>query len=244
MSLIRIAARIAAVEALRGKTLVGDNVLDSQIGAIDVNSDGSIGVGEEARFITVYTDAGVAGGFELNSRALAPNGSTEIIFEAGITATMSALNDQGEREVLVGVPDTDDAFEFYLDLVMRQISDVLTDPNNAWSEILRALVSRIEKKEITRVSSGQGGVRLAAQQLKLTAELWPDPIIGELKPTHPLARFFAMAETLSGEVAAKIGLMKSCLTGNELDWQQAMRRYGMTRGEADALIITPSESGA
>lgn len=39
MSLARIALRIAAVEALKGKTLVGDNVLDSPNGALDVQAE-------------------------------------------------------------------------------------------------------------------------------------------------------------------------------------------------------------
>lgn len=55
MSLIRIAARMAAVRALRGRTLVGDNVLDSQIGALDVGADGELRTEEDKPFISVYT---------------------------------------------------------------------------------------------------------------------------------------------------------------------------------------------
>lgn len=246
MSLHRIAARIAAVMALRGATLVGDNVLDSDIGALDVQADQSLRTDQEKPFISVYCDASVNKGGPSSDmlRALVPNGLTDFLFEAGVTATMTVTDpDTDESYVVPGIPATDDAFEFMLDTVMRQISDALTDPANKWAEVFRKLCNSVVSIERNRASSDDKGVRLAAHQMKLTVDLWVDPTRGmELKPAHPLAMFFALADAEYDPVlATKVAMMRAQLVGDEHDWQLAMRRYGMTRSEADALLLSPVE---
>lgn len=243
MSLNRIAARIAAVQALRGRTLVEDNVLDSDIGALDVQADQSLRTDQEKPFISVYCDASVNkdGPASDQLRALVPNGITEFLFEAGITAAMTVTDpDTDESFIVPGIPATDPAFEFHLDIVMRQISDALTDPTNEWAEVFRKFCRSFISIERARASGDDKGVRLAAHQLKLTVDLWPDPVRGmELKPEHPLAMFFAMADACADSVmAAKVAMMRAQLNGDEHDWQLALRRYGMTHGEADAMLLT------
>ncbi len=244
MSLNRIAARIAAVQALRGRTLVGDNVLDSQIGALDVAADGSLRTEEDRPFLSVYTDSAKADGDDASLRSFAVNGDTEFVFEAGVTAAHVETNTEtGESMIYPGIPGTDAAFEVHLDLVMRQIGDALSDPANEWAEIFRKLISLFSKIERQRTSGDGNGVRLAAQQLRVTAVLRPDPVRGvELKPTHPLAMFFAKADELDDPVVnAQVALMQAQLAGNEFQWQSDMRRYGMTRTEADNLLLVPPE---
>lgn len=241
MSLNRIAARIAAVQALKGKTLVGDNVLDSQIGALDVAADGSLRTDEDRPFISVYADAAKADGDDASLRSFVVNGDTEFAFEAGVTAAHVETDENGVSTIYPGIPGTDAAFETHLDLVMRQVGDALSDPENEWAEIFRKLVSRFLKIERERTSGGGNGVRLAAHQLKLTVALRPDPVRGvELKPAHPLAMFFAKAAELDDPVVeAQVTLMQAQLSGNEFQWQTDMRRYGMTRTEADNLLLIP-----
>ena len=56
MSLTMMALRIAAVEALKaGGTMVGTNVLDSQISAIDQTVDGDLKTDQKRPFIAVYS---------------------------------------------------------------------------------------------------------------------------------------------------------------------------------------------
>ena len=262
MSLVRIAARIAAVQALKGNTLVGDNVLDSQIGALDVAADGTLRTDEDRPFISVYTDSAKADGEDATLRSFSINGDTEFVFEAGVTAAHIETDPEtGESTIYPGIPGTDSAFEVHLDLVVRQIGDALSDADNAWAEIFRKLVSVFSKIERARTSGDGNGVRLAAQQLRVTAVLRPDPIRGtELKPTHPLAMFFAKAATLTVPnpdhdpddpdspasipdpvVSAQVALMQAQLSGAEYDWQSMMRRYGLTRTEADNLLLTTPE---
>ena len=261
MSLCRIAARIAAVYALRGQTLVGDNVLDSQIGALDVAADGSLRTDEDRPFISVYADAAKSDDNVL--RSWVDNGATEFLFEMGITAAHTEMDEEtGETTLLgVGIPATDANFEFTLDVVARQVGDTLTDSENEWAEIFRKFLRSIDRIERARTSGDGSGIRLAAQQIKVTADLIADPIRGtELKPAHPLALFFAKAATVTVPnpahdpsdpdspasipdpvVSAQVALMQAQLSGAEYEWQSMMRRYGMTRTEADNLLLTAPE---
>jgi hypothetical protein len=264
MSLNRIAARLAAVMALReAHTLVGDNVVDSQIGAIDVDADGNVKTDEDKPFIAVYTDGARASGDISGLRALVPNGETEFLFEAGISQPM-LYRDPDTEEVVAypGIPATDDAYEFYLDVVARQIGDALTDPENGWAEIFRSFVNSYESIDRVRTSAEQKGAKLAATQIKIVANLFADPTRGAaLAPTHPLVKFFAKAATLPQTVpnpdydpededssptkpspmAEKIALMQAQLSGDTHQWQLPVRRYGLTRPEADALLLTPHD---
>lgn len=243
MSLVRIAARIAAIHAIMGRSLVGDNVLDSQIGALDVDADGNLRTDEDKPFVTVYADSAKVDEGQPVIRSFSENGATEFLFEAGITAAHTELDEEtGESKLIgIGIPSTDAAFEFHLDIVCRQIGDALNDPNNEWAEIFMRFIRSITKIERARTSGFDNGVRLAAQQIKVTAELIADPMRGtELKPTHPMARFFAKAAELDDPVVTdQVALMQAQLTGNELEWETALRRYGITRSEGDAMLLTP-----
>jgi len=242
MSLTRIAARIAAVQALKGRTLVGDNVLDSQIGALDVAADGSLRTDEDRPFISVYTDASKSESNVLRSWAV--NGQTDILFEMGVTASHVETNPEtGESVVYPGIPGTDSAFEFMMDIVARQIGDALSDPENEWAQVFQGLHSGNAKIERARTSGDSGGVRLAAQQIKVTVDLWADPVRGKaLGEQSPLGRFFAKAEELYDSVFwTQIELMRAQIAGNEFSWQTIQRRYGMTRPEMDALLLSTPE---
>lgn len=163
-------------------------------------------------------------------------------------------------------------FFLCFDMVLRQIGDALTDPNNEWAEVFRLFCQRYIATERARTASDDRGTRLAAHQLKLTVDLWPDPARGTaLADTHPLVRFFEMAQTITVPnpdptmpnpayphdsdypripdpdapefvqdpvIAAKVAMMQACLAGTEFDWQLALRRYGMTLPQADALLLT------
>ena len=261
MSLNRIAARIAAVQALRGKTLVGDNVLDSQIGALDVTADGELRTDEERPFISIYADAEKSDDNVL--RSWVDNGATEFLFEMGVTAAHTEFNEEtGETTLLgVGIPATDANFEFTLDVLARQVGDTLTDPENEWAEIFRKFLRGVDRIERARTSGDGSGIRLAAQQIKVTADLIADPVRGvELKPAHPLAMFFAKAATVTVPnpahdpddenspatipdpvVTAQVALMRAQLSGADSEGQTAMRRYGMTKTEPDNLLLTTPE---
>lgn len=243
MSLVRMGWRIAAVEALLGRTMVDANVLDSQIGALFVSADGSLRTDQEKEFVAIYTDAGTVTG-ELTLRSLHGNGSCELVFEFGIAASMQERNpDTGVAEVIAGLPATDDAFEFKLDAIERQIVDALSDPDNEWAQLAAGLVEQITKVERARIGAADKGTRLAGQQLKLKASMMPDPLRGDvLTIDMPFGALLAKMEAVDDPAAplrVKAALMRGLLVGANDAVAQLERRHGMTAGEAFRLGLGP-----
>jgi len=243
MSLVRIAARIAAVEALKGRTLVGDNVLDSEIGSLQVDADGTLKTDEDAPFITVYTDAASTKGSDNSLRAMLINGATDIVFEAGITAAMTETNTLTDESTLIGlaIPATDRAFEFYLDIISRQIGDVITDPDNEWAEIFRSLINSMVTVERLRTSGADAGTRLAGHQTKITVNLVADPVRGQpVRPESGMGKFLAKATTLNDPVVAQqLAVMLAQIDGDPRSWKMEQRRHGMTVAEMDGMLLNP-----
>lgn len=260
--LARIALRIATIQALKGKTLVGDNVLDSEITALDTDADGNLTSDQQRPFITVYTgDSKAEGGREI--RSLHKSGPTELIIETAIAATMTYRNEAGEKEVAAGVAATDDAFEFFLDVVGRQIANALSDPQDAWAEVWRSLSTSVTKIERKRTSDASGA-RIAAHQLVITLDLLPDPVYGEpLAPTSTWAKLFSKLEEptlpnpdmgpenpeatefiMDPDISARVELMRSLIgPTSDINAMQVRRRFGLTEREAEAMLLTP-QAGA
>jgi hypothetical protein len=242
--LARIALRMATIAALRGKTLVDDNVLDSEITALDADADGNLTTDQQKAFVTVYTNIGSdeTGG----DRSLHRSGRTELVIEIAVASTMVYRNEDGDKEVAAGIPATDAAFEFYLDVVGRQIVNALSDPADAWVEIWRGLSSKVVKVERKRTSDATG-TRIAAHQLVVTVDLLPDPVFGEpLAETSIWSKFFArLDESTDPVVAAKATLLRSLIGepgGTMADAQQ--RRFGMTLEEVRALLNVSAVDGS
>lgn len=249
MSLVRIALRIAGVQALRGKTDVGDNVLDSQIGAIDVGSDHSIRTDQKKPFLALYTDSARAGtgqgapaGSRLDARSLMMNGAIEIVIEAGVTAAMVVRDPDTEEALLegIGVPALDRNLEAQLDIIMRQACNALTDPDDEWADIFRSLTYGYTRLERSRAATPEGQ-RIAAHQLRITTELVEDPLPGEpLDPQGGMARFIAKAAILGDpDVDAIVSRIVALSGGDDPDWKVKQRRHGMTRAELLALGYGP-----
>jgi hypothetical protein len=178
MSLVMMALRIAAVQALKsGGTLVGDHVLDSQISAIDLTADGNLSSDQERPFIAVYTET--AKSDDLGSTGLRANGQIELTFNCGVSLTMAQSNkDTGVSEIIEGLPATDPQFEAILDIVGCQICRVLVDASNPWSQVFGGFVSKYVSLARLRSSGDASRVRLACGQLKITVEAFADPAAG------------------------------------------------------------------
>lgn len=236
MSFVRTALRIAAVEAVRGRTSVADNVLDSQIAALDQAGDGALRTDQEKPFVAVYLYDGKA---QAAGRSLVENGVVELAFEIGIAASMTVLDqDTGEAHVVAGMPATDRAFEMYLDLVGRQLRDALTDEGNPWGQIMLGLTVVIEAINVVATRSGDEGQRVAGHQIVLSARLIDDPVRGEpLDPDLPFGRFLAALEGSADPVYHKQAeLMRAVIEAPAgADWQTLQRRMGMTDAQLLAL---------
>ena len=237
MSLTRIALRIAAVEAIKGKTLVGDRVLDTPNGAMGIQADGRLRTKEEKPFVSVYTDQGRAE--NIKGRSLTENGLCDIIFEIGVSSAMLDLDEETGALALVGIniPASDRNQEFFLDIVQRQICDALSDPQNPWADIYRGLHYRIVKIEFAGARSADDGQRLAGHQLRLTVDLADDPVAGEpLDPRTPFMRFLTALEGVDDRsYAEQAATMRVLVSGSVDERLRLQRRHGMTSAELDAL---------
>lgn len=253
--LARIALRMATIAALKGKTRVGDNVLDSEITALDADADGNLTTDQQKPFITVYTNNGGDG--DAAPRQMHRSGHTDLVIEIAVAATMAYRNENDDLEVASGIPATDANFEFMLDVIGRQIVNALTDPRDAWAEIWKGLSGSIIKIERKRTSDATGQ-RIAAHQLVITLDLLPDPVFGEpVASTSIWTQFFAkLAEpTLPNPdhdendpdspalivdplVAAKAVILESLIgdPAGVLMSEAQRRRFGLTLDEARALL--------
>lgn len=238
MSLARWALRTAAVEALRGATLVGDNVRDSDFSALTIEADGSARTSEDRPFILVYTDDGTANDADL--RDLRQNGTVDFVCEFGIASPMIEADDHTGESYIAGIniPMTDSAMELALDLVDRQITARLV-ANAPWADLWRSLSDSTVKIERRRTSSADGGVRLAARQLRLTLDVKPDPVVGQpLAETSVWARFAALIAAdrpgYSATVSAFLGTEEDALTFDQINASR-----GLTDAEGRALNTGP-----
>ena len=246
MSLARIALRITAVEALKGRTRALKNVLDSEIGIIDSDKGGTVTIESDQYFIAIYTDAGKTQVGDNELRSLLLNGRTEIMFETGVTASMGVPDpDSGENRLPeIGIPDTDGNFEFTLDLISREIVQALTDPDNAWGQLFLSFVYRTVSTERTRVGNIADGVRLAAHQTKIIVDLIDDPEPKcPLDPDAPFARFIALALASEDEsLQKKATFIEAIITGNREPWERLQQVHGMSAQELLALGLGPLAS--
>jgi len=252
MSLIRLGMRVAVVQALKGRTLVGDNVLDSEIGALETDASGNLRSGQTKPFVTVYTDRTDRRDGEGWPRAFLDNGMTDLVIEIGIAATMldrhpdTGIGEVDVGEVVAGIPATDRAFEFHLDVVCRQIADALTDCDNPWASIFQGLSTKVHRIERARASSTEQSGRLAAAQLRVTLELIEDPSRGEaIDPATPFGRLLALMEDSNAvDLVAYAATIRSLLAGDYEPWRIAQERLGLSAGEVAVLGIGPLEDGA
>lgn len=236
MSLTMMALRIAAVQALKaGGTLVGDNVLDSQISAIDQTADGQLRSDQQRPFIAVYTDAAKAQ--DLGRTGLRSNGRVDIMFNCGVSLTMAETDrDTGETRIVDLFPATDAHLEAVLDALDVQITRVLTDPDNMWSQVFGDFVQAYVAKEHVRSSSRAESVRLAAGQTRLTIDVFADPRLGQpLAEGGPWPRFLAL---MAAQGVPQLALFQQ-LIGEPVSgaYAEVERLTGMTVRDAQSLRL-------
>jgi hypothetical protein len=243
MSLCRIAIRRACVLALKGRTLAGDNVLDSEIGAVDTDKEGNLSVSGEGRFIAVYTDQ-AQGGSGMPG-ALYENGDLLVRIEFGITERMVVEEEDpdnpGEmiRSVVSGIPFTSAAAETYLDLVGRQVISALSHPENEAADVFRGLFQsgvRIDRRR----ESDDKGQAVAAQQIALTGTLLPDPIgLDDVPAGAPFARLLALLDSGTDHDQRIAALMRDELKAVTEPWELAQERLGRTMRELLGVGLGP-----
>ncbi|WP_421998206.1 hypothetical protein [Roseovarius confluentis] len=233
MSLCRFALRHAAVEALRGQTIVGDNVRNSDFAALDIAADGTLRDATDKPFILVYTDDATVEGD--GRPTLWNNGMVEIVIESGIAAAMAAYNEDMEGEFTAyGVPATDTGMEAALDIIDRQIAREIHG-DGEWAALFAHMHNGITKVERKRATLSDSGTRLAARQIRMWVDAKVDPVWGmELADTHYAMRFAAAVAGTEAEatVATLLGPADEPLT-----YEHVRARYGLSQQGARSMSI-------
>lgn len=236
MSLAMMALRVCAVQALKsGNTLVKGNVLDSEISAIDVTSDGKLRSDEKLPFIAVYTDAAKA--TDLEQSGLRSNGVVDLVFNTGISAAMTETNKEtGESRIVELFPATDANLEAILDAIEVQITRTLTDPNNKWAQMFGDFIKGYVAKEHVRSSSAADSVRIAAGQTRISVEVYADhPATAPLPAGGIWARFL---DLLAQDNHPQQVLFQQLISGSpETAYPDFETLIGLTSSDAAALRL-------
>ena len=237
MSLTMMALRIAAVQALKaGGTLVGENVLDSHISAIDQTADGQLSCNQHRPFIAVYTDTAKAQ--DLGQTGLRSNGRVDIMFNCGVSVTMAETDKKtGVAQIVDLFPATDANLEAILDVLDVQITRVLNDPDSPWAQVFGDFVQAYVAKEHVRSSSSAENVRLAAGQTKISVDVFADPRHGQpLAEGGPWPRFLELLadHNMLEQLALFQQLLGSPVSGANEEFE---RLTGMTTRDAQSLRL-------
>ena len=165
MSIVRYALRLAAKQALLGKTFAEDRVINSAIGelAAVVNS-------EPRPIVLLYTDDSTTRpGRELYTAG--EEGTVTLTMLLGVAGAHTATN----GETTFRFPHTDESMETIIDLMERQIRTALLDPMNPWAEVWRKVGGNVVTWKSVRGASAEQGARYAARLVTLECRVIDDP---------------------------------------------------------------------
>ena len=235
----RFAIRIATVRALRGRTLVGQNVRDSEIGPIeDIAADAPMPI------ITVYTDDGlyrVQGRdlFTVGGDSRVETGWLSLVIEIALTQRM-VIADDGTMDVVQ--PKTDAAMEANIDFIERQVLAALSDTRNlaAWPEMWRRFATDVGDRQSERGTMSRDGVRFAGRKVVLQVRVPKDPPPGE--PIGRLWLDFLALCTSESDLAPLVPILTDLLDGAPLtDVERVRAAFNFSRNEATAMLLGEPE---
>lgn len=234
MPLAREALRIATVRALRGRTLCGARVSDSEHGPVE-----DMAFQKLEPEIIVYTDDGKFAG---EGRDLFAGGSTNLVLEIVITQRMKvkAAGGTGANAWEVIFPQTDSAMELTLGVIERQIMMALLDPKSAWAEFWKECAPTIGECSSQRGSAMREGVRFAGRQIIMPVTLIKDPTPG--RPLGPFwTKFLALVDSTE-DLAPIRQMMRALVQGDPNtwpEWTMLQSAYGFSAEETRALQLAP-----
>lgn len=191
MSIVRQLVQIAMVEAIRGRTLASDAVLDSNIAAI-----GKLKFKDKQPVIAVSVEETDAFG-KNNTGFFGRPQECKLFVQTAVAVKATFPVQTGETVADVEVVEigaTDAAFEATLNILDRQWKQALTDPANLWGDRFRRLAPRLGRVMDTRITDPEGGRKYAARVYQIDAELIPEPDFGAPMPEDLAAILAAAAE--------------------------------------------------
>jgi len=180
MSLVRQLAQIAMVRAIRGHTLAGPHVLDSNIagmGTIDFAGDQPvIACSIEESDQNDKHDHGFFG------RTSAFKLYVQVVVATKVSYAVVTGEGEEVEEIETEIGSTDAAREATLNILDRQWKQALVDPANEWGDRFRQLVPLIGRVRDIRITDPEGGRKYAARVYEIDGTAIAEPDFGEGLP--------------------------------------------------------------
>jgi hypothetical protein len=180
MSIVRQLIQICMVEAFRGRTVAGDNVIDSNITAI-----GKLEFEGEAPVIAASVEESDQN--EKSSRGFFGRPADLKLYvqtAVAVKGTYLVVTGDGpdQEQELVEIGSTDAAREATLNILERQWKQALIDPANVWGNRFLQLVPDIGRVQDTRITDPEGGRKYAARVYEISGTAIAEPDFGQALP--------------------------------------------------------------
>lgn len=226
MSLVALALRTTLWRALRGQTMAGDRVYDSQVAPIADFL--AVDAGGPSPFISISTDDETAD-YDGTHNYVGADRSMDLVLEMALA---SAQADPAGLEI----PHTDEGLELSLNYLGRQVQRVL-QVDSEWGDLFRAF-SHQTVRSTTRRGAASEGTRYAARQVILTYKPLFEPEFG-MEPYGEWARLLAAmaGDEFLGRNAE--GLRLSILGEAIPTWARMQSTLGATRSGLVTLGLGP-----
>lgn len=248
-SMIALAARVAAVRALRGATAVSDNrILDSAMLPID-----QMATQEPQPFIVVSTEDETSqpDGRDINNGTRTLDLVIELGLAQGVEIELPPA-EGGGTAVAVSVPNTDAGLELSMAIIGRQIFNCLFGRGGGiWGHAFRELAGNVQRLQSRRGVPTKDGQRFAARQWIFTLQPIAEPAVGQVLEGTPLALFFAAAEADEDFNASVASAIRAAIEGVPADWPAVYDAAALLGGYTDregqmlgfGLVEPPAEPG-
>lgn len=171
MSLVNVALRICAKQALLNATYAGTQVHDSTADVIDPTA-----APEKMPLIIISIDQEeqLPRGKDVFSNS---SRNVSMIIECAVATKMTVAVEGSDPVEAVEIPQTDSGMETLIAIMVRQIWRALIAGDNEWSQLFRMFCFKFSKI-MTRRGAGADGIRYAARQIIIDAETLAEPYIG------------------------------------------------------------------
>ena len=178
MSVVRQLIQISAVEAVRGKTLAGNDVFDSMI------DDVTGLLKDKARPLMIFSVE------ECHQKSAGQgergflNRTTVLKFMVQLAvASGKEIRDGDDVVILTSIGDSDAAHEATLNILDREWRTALHDESNPWTQVFRGLVLGVGNMEDRRGADPETGRKHAARYLVADLSVIAEPMPGEELPS-------------------------------------------------------------
>lgn len=232
MSLTVTALRVCLTRALRGRTLAGGRVLDSEMAALAAAKQGPA--------IVVYSDD-----LELQEDATLLSNRGDLSMAIGVMVT-SLTETEEPGAYAVTIPPTDAGLELVVDLICRQILSALADPDNIWAERFKRMALSWRVTALRRGSNAREGLRLAGREIALVVRPVADPAPGAELTAAWASLIQALDEETDDDAQAWAAILVDWLAAETPRDPAAalVALLGMSREDAEALLRGPADLAA